>query len=373
MSGKKRAWAELNLDHLAYNVKQLKSLLAPGCALMPAVKANAYGHGALIIARALQDMGIGQLCTASVEEGIAIRKAGITGQILILGYTPPCQFEALSKYSLTQTAVDLSYAEKLRDYGKPVSVHVGIDTGMHRLGVRSENIEEIARIWTFDNLKITGLFSHLCVSDGLSCEEKKFTWEQIKKFNAVAEALRKKGIGGFKTHIQGSYGILNYPYLTFDYARPGIALYGVLSSSHDRTVSDVKLKPVLSLKAGIGCMKVLHDGEGAGYGLDYHAAGERQIAVVTIGYADGIPRALSNRGCALVHGVRVPIVGRVCMDQLLLDVSGVPGVTAGDVAVFIGKSGGEEITANELAHIAGTISNEVLSRIGSRVKRIKLD
>lgn len=370
MGKKDRAWAELNLDNLTYNVKELRKLLAPECSMMPAVKANAYGHGADIIAKALQNMGIRQFCVASAKEGIMLRKAGIKGQILILGYTPPCQFEELSQFELTQTAVDFSYAERLRDYGKTVLVHVGIDTGMHRLGERSENIEKIARIWTFKNLKVTGVFSHLCVSDGLSCEEREFTWKQIEKFNAVLSVLSKKGIGGFKTHIQGSYGILNYPNLKYDYARPGIALYGALSGLHERTVSEISLKPVLSLKARIGCVKTLRTGETAGYGLDFKAACERRIAVAAIGYADGIPRALSNKGCALLRGVRVPIVGRVCMDQLLLDVSDAPYVRAGDEAIFIGKSGGEEISASELADMAGSISNEVLGRLGSRVERI---
>lgn len=293
---KGRAWIELNIDNLIHNVKQFQKLLSPKCAIMPAIKANAYGHGASLIGKVLQDIGITDFCVASVNEAIELREAGITGQILILGYTSPCHFSDLVQYSLTQTVVDLSCAEQLNNYGQPVDVHVGIDTGMHRLGERSDNIENIYKIWEFKNLKITGIFSHLCVSDGKSQKEKAFTLKQIEEFNSVADSLHKRGITGFKTHIQGSYGVLNYPFLDFDYARPGIALYGVFSTPYDKIVSDIHLKPVLSLKARIECIKWLHTGESAGYGLTYTAAKEMKIAAVSIGYADGIPRGLSNKG-----------------------------------------------------------------------------
>ncbi len=370
MNQRGRAWIELNIDNLIYNVKQFQKLLPKKCMIMPAIKANAYGHGIEIIGMELQSMGIHNFCVASVDEAIELRKAGIIGQILILGYTSPYRFTDLSYYSLTQTVVDFSYAKQLNNYGKPIDVHVGIDTGMHRLGERYDNIETIINIWKLDNLKIKGVFSHLCVSDGESDMERKYTLKQIENFNHVIYSLHQRGIEGFKTHIQGSYGVLNYPFLNYDYARLGIALYGVLSNAHDKVASNINLKPVLSLKAKIECIRFIHAGESVGYGLTYTATKEMKIAAVSIGYADGIPRELSNNGHALINGYQVPIIGRICMDQLLLDVSKVLNVNSGDEVVFIGKSKNKEITASEFADKANTISNEILSRLGSRLERI---
>lgn len=371
---KGRAWIELNLDNLAHNVKQFQKLLPKKCALMPAVKANAYGHGAVQIGLKLAEMGIRDYCVASASEAVELRRAGIKGQILILGYTSPCQLHDLADYQLTQTVVDLAYARVLNDYGQPLCVHVGIDTGMHRLGERSEDVEKICEIWGLENLRITGVYSHLSASDGNSEAEIAYTRKQIEEFQAVVETLHRRGISGFKTHLQGSYGVLNYPELEFDYARVGIALYGTLSMPGDKIKADAKLRPVLSLKARVTCVKALHENEAAGYGLAFRADREMRIGVVSIGYADGIPRELSNKGYALVNGCRANVIGRVCMDQLLLDVTGVPKVSAGDEAVFIGRSGEREILACEAAECAGTISNEILSRLGSRVERvIRLD
>lgn len=368
---KGRAWIELNMDNLVHNVKEFRNILPKGCALMPAVKANAYGHGMGQIGQALAEIGIQDFCVASAGEAVELRNAGITGQILILGYTPPCQFEDLVHYHLTQTVVDLPYGRLLNDFGHPVLVHVGIDTGMRRLGERSEDMDNIFKIWELGNLDIRGVYSHLSVPDGISREEIAFTRKQIAEFETVVSALHRNGIGGFQTHLQGSYGVLNYPELNrFDYARVGIALYGVLSLPGDRIGAEVTLKPVLSLKARVACVKQLHAKEPAGYGLSFTAKREMKIAVASIGYADGIPRELSNKGYALVHGCRADIIGRVCMDQLLLDVSGIRDVSAGDEAVFIGKSGEQTISACEVAECAGTISNEILSRLGNRVERV---
>lgn len=370
MYQKGRAWIELNLNNLTYNVRQFQKLLPASCTLMPAVKANAYGHGAPIIARALENMGICDFCVASVGEGIELRDAGITGQILILGYTSPHQFPELSRYRLTQTLVDYEYARALHQSGLSLDVHVGIDTGMHRLGERSENIETLRKIWQFQNLNITGVFSHLCTADGATESDRAFARKQIASFDASVAALRAHGCSGFKTHMQGSYGVLNYPGLRYDFARVGIALYGAYCAPTDETEADLPLRPVLSLKSRIECVKELHPGESIGYGLTFTAAREMQTAAVSIGYADGVPRALSNRGHVLVNGRKAPIIGRICMDQLLIDVSGAPHVMPGDEVVLIGKSGRNQIAASELADRTDTIANEILSRLGNRLERI---
>lgn len=370
MYQKGRAWIELNMENLKHNVEQFRLLLPADCALMPAVKANAYGHGAVLISRALQEQGIQNFCVASAAEGIELRNAGITGKILVLGYTHPNQFGDLVRYDLTQTVVDGNYAWELQRDGRRFTVHVGIDTGMHRLGERWENVEEIVKIFHFSNLKVTGVYSHLCVSDGMSPKEREYTLEQIHHFAYVIEELHRRGIHDFKCHLQGSYGILNYSELCFDYARAGIALYGILSGKTDQVNAVVDLKPVLSLKARVESVKMLYQGEGAGYGLAYSAKENQKIGVLSIGYADGIPRELSNRGYVLCNGKQAPVIGRICMDQMLVDLSGVDQVKPGDEAVLIGTSGQLEVRAEDMAQWAGTISNEILSRLGERLERV---
>lgn len=370
MGTKDRAWVEVDIGSLAHNVAQLKAILPLQCAMMPAVKADAYGHGAVIITKALQELGITDFCVATADEAIALRKANIEGQILILGYTPPNRVSDLARYALTQTVVDADYAKMLNDCGVNLAVHIGVDTGMRRLGERSDNIDGICRMWELSHLNITGVYSHLCAADGNSQREREVTKKQIAAFGAVIAALHKRGIKQFKTHLQGSYGILNYPFLQYDYARPGIVLYGALSAPDDRVVSDIKLKPVLSLKARVACVKRLHKGETLGYGLTYRANREMKIAVLAAGYADGIPRELSNKGVCLINGERAAIVGRICMDQMMADVTDIPGAARGDEAILIGKSGEHEITAAGLAEESGTISNEILSRLGGRLERI---
>lgn len=399
MREKDRAWIEVDQKSLLSNAAKLQRLAGPQTALMPAVKANAYGHGDVLISGILQEAGIRNFCVASAEEAVRLRKAGISGQILILGYTHPEEFPALAQWDLTQTAVDPEYARRLSDFavkqgrrGKKyreekdsgqgdgtggISVHIGVDTGMHRLGIPFERPDLIEKVRKLPGLKVTGVYSHLCVSDGRTPAEEEYTREQIRRFETVTEYLRRDGKRNILSHIQGSYGLLNYPEYAFDLARPGIALYGCLSSGTDCVKTGVTPDPVLSLKARIASVKELPFGECAGYGLTYTAESTRKTAIVSIGYADGIPRCLSNRGYALVRGRKVPIIGRICMDMLTLDVTDVPGVHAGDEAVFIGRSGKKEngekedlITAESVAEAAGTITNELLSRLGARLDRI---
>lgn len=372
MQPKSRAWIELNQENLRHNAELLRGLLPEQCALMPAVKANAYGHGAALITKELQALGIRDFCVASISEGIELRQNGIKGQILILGYTHPDDFGELRRFGLTQTVVDAGYAKTLQNFGEEISVHVGIDTGMHRLGEWHENLPEILQMWDCKNLCIKGVFSHLCTSDGLAEEEQAFRKLQEQRFQTVIRKLHRNGKHGFRTHLQGSYGILNGTDEAYDYARVGIALYGVLSESSPELEKKFDLRPVLSLKARIECVKEVEEGEGAGYGLSWHADSRRKLAAVSIGYADGIPRSLSNRGHALVRGGKAPVVGRVCMDQLLLDVTEVPGAKPGDEAVFIGESGGLKLRAEEMAAEARTITNELLSRLGNRLTRVML-
>lgn len=367
---KGRAWIELDRAALRHNVEALHALLPNGCELMPAVKANAYGHGAILISWELKRLGINAFCVATVQEGVELRRNGITGTILVLGYTHLKDFSLLRRYHLTQTVLDFSYAKILDRYGKKISVHVKIDTGMHRLGERSEKIEEISEIFQCRNLNIEGVFTHLCVVDENFPESVAFTHAQAKAFYDVVAELRQHGFTCPKKHLISSDGLLHYPELAENYARVGIALYGILSTRADTERCGISLEPVLSIKARIALVKDLFSGEAAGYGLQFVAPQDTRIAVVAIGYGDGIPRSLScGVGSVLVHGIKAPIIGRICMDQMLVDISNIPNVKSGDIAVIIGQSGNERITACDLAEQDGTISNEILSRLGERLER----
>ena len=366
-----RAWIELDREALSQNVEALLAMLPDHCALMPAVKADAYGHGAVLIARELNRIGVEAFCVASAGEGEELRREGVRGEILVLGYTDPIQFDLLHRCRLTQTIVDYQYAERLNGYGKRLHVHIGVDTGMHRLGIGYEERSLIMDIFEMKNLAVDGLFTHLCTSDGQALKEQSFTDLQARRFYSVVDDLERNGYSCPKLHLQSSYGILNYPKLAEDYARVGIALYGVLSTREDTKRWEDVLRPVLSLKARVACVRRLCCGETAGYGMAFTAQRDMEIATITVGYGDGLPRNLSGgQGFVLINGRRAPVVGRICMDQTIVDVSGIPDVKAGDVAVLIGKSGDKEISAGDLAGWAGTITNEILSRMGARLERV---
>ncbi len=373
MGNTARAWIELDMNNLRHNINIMRSLLPDGCQLMAVLKANAYGHGAVEIARELNSNGIRAFCVASVLEGVELREHGIEGEILILGYTHPTQFYLLRKYSLMQTVIDYEYAKALDDYGEELIVHVKIDTGMHRLGERSDNVDQILQIFKYKNLVIDGIYTHLCVVDSDRQVDRNFTQKQIDNFNWVLSRIQKQGFSLPKVHIQSSYGIFNRSDLSFDYARVGIALYGMLYTLDDTEKYNIGLRPVLSVKARVSTVKTLFAGEAVGYGLAFKALHNMRIAAITFGYADGIPRCLScGIGHVLINGQKAPIVGRICMDQMMVDVSGIEDVKQGDIAVIIGKSDKDEITACEIAEQAGTVSTEILSRLGRRLERVVL-
>lgn len=365
-----RAWVELDREALAHNVAVLRRLLPPHCTLMPAVKANAYGHGAVPVARELNRLGLQAFCVATAQEGAELRAGGVQGEILVLGYTHPQQARLLHQNHLTQTVVDHSYGMALEAQNVPLEVHLKLDTGMHRLGEGSDRVDTLVPLFACRNLKVTGAFTHLCAAGTASPEDRAFTLSQGRAFCTALARLEAQGCPIPKRHLLSSYGLLHYPELGGDYARVGIALYGVLSSPADLTRCPVTLRPVLSLKAQVAQVRTLEAGEQAGYDLQFTAQRPTKLAVLTIGYGDGLPRSLScGVGAALVGGRKAPIAGRVCMDQTLVDVTDCPPVAPGDTAVLIGTSRGLEITACDLAKETGTIANEILSRLGTRLER----
>lgn len=369
-----RAWIELDAAALRHNVQELQGLLPAGAHLMPVVKADAYGHGAALVAKELNRMGIRSFCVATATEGAALRACGIRGEILVLGYTEPEQFPLLQRCRLTQTLTDSGYAYLLDAYGRKrnlrLPVQIKIDTGMHRLGQRPEELEQIHSVWQRRHLAVTGVYTHLCEDEAATQAGRAMTSRQADAFFSLIAALERSGCPCGTRHLLASEGLLRYASLGGDCARVGIALYGVLASRSCLSDCPVQLQPVLSLKARVAQTRFVPQGEGVGYGQLDCADHDRRIATLTIGYADGVDRLLScGRGHVLLHACAAPVVGLICMDQMMVDITRIPEVRAGDTAVLIGRSGDCEITAYDLAEATGTITNEVLSRLGARLTR----
>ena len=365
-----RAWIEIDLKNLEHNVKELKKLMPQKCRMMAVIKAEAYGHGAPEVALALNGMGVFSFAAATIEEGIALRKKGVRGEILILGYTGPQRAKDLVHYDLTQTIVSYDHALEFSGSRNRIKAHIKIDTGMHRLGIDSSDFLSVKKLYSMKHLKICGMYTHLCCADSLKPQDAAFTDHQIGAFYQLVEQMKENKLPVPKLHIQSSYGLLNYPDLECDYVRIGIALYGVLSSEKQKTLRTPDLRPVLSLKARVILIRSVKKGETVGYGRDFTAERDSEIAILSIGYADGYPISLSNgRGFAVINGQQAPVAGRVCMDQLAVDITGLQGIQVGDIAELIGFEGKLEI-ASGVADRAGTISNELLSRMGMRLPRV---
>lgn len=360
-----RAWIEVNLDNLRSNVQALNQAMPDKCELMAVVKAEAYGHGAFEAAAYLEKIGVEAFAVATIEEGIALRKFGIRGDILILGYTSPERAKELKRFKLMQTLVSYDYAAELNSMGVKIDVHIKLDTGMHRLGFDCDEISKIADVFSMKNISVKGIYTHLCAADSFSQDDVIFTENQISKFYNVLEILKAAGIKIPKTHIQSSYGLLNYPDIECDYVRAGVSLYGVLSKPNDDTRLKPDLKPVLSLKSRVVLVRDVKAGDTVGYGRAFTAEKDSKIAIISIGYADGLPRSLScgNTG-VMINGGKARIVGRICMDQTAVDVTDIDNVKVGTTVTVIGDG----ISAEAAAEDSGSITNELLSRLGRRLK-----
>lgn len=339
---------------------------------MAVVKANAYGHGAVECARICQRAGVSAFAVATAQEGARLRRGGVRGEILVLGYSGPEVFPLLARYRLSQAVAGLEHARLLEAYGRPLRVHLKLDTGMHRLGIPWDDAGALRAIFACRRLRIRGLFTHLSDAESGDEESRRRTRRQMDRFFQAARTLRQAGLDPGLLHLQGSYGLLNYgPLEGCGLVRAGIALYGLLSAPGDRTSLRPELRPVLSLRARVAQIHTLRPGQRAGYDGAFCARRPTTLALVTIGYADGWPRCLSNGvGRVLIRGQSAPIAGLICMDQLLADVTGIPGVAPGDAVTLIGRDGEACLTAGEAAQAAGTITNELLARLGPRLPRI---
>lgn len=376
-----RTWALINLDALDYNVKSIRAVLPEKTKIMGVVKADGYGHGDAQIAQALVQNGVDFLAVSNIEEALSIRSLGLKDSagneigLLILGYTPVDMALTLAKNNIAQTLLSLEYAKKLNTECEKnavrLCVHIKIDTGMNRIGVIENDIHdaqaEVAQICSLGSLACEGIFSHLSSADMDDAESMLYTKKQMKRFDNLISRLESKGIHFKYHHIQNSAGISVIQNGSYEYARAGIVLYGVAPSE---VKTKLLLKPVMSVKTVVSLVKELDEDEAVSYGRRFVSRKKMKLATVPIGYADGYPRLLSNKGYMLVKGKRAKIVGNVCMDQLMLDVTDIEAVSENDVVTVIGTDGNETIGFNELADMIGTIGYELMCLISKRVPRV---
>lgn len=369
----RRSWIEIDLDQIKQNYFIYKNSLQTDAEIMAVIKADAYGHGDAHIARWLSEQGCCLFAVSNIDEAVGLRNAGIKGEILILGYTSPKYAKTLSYLDLSQAIVSEEYAEALSQTGQRVKCQFAIDTGMNRIGLDGDNTsscEEIIRKYS-DSLIVEGLFTHLCVADTDSDDAKEFTYGQIRKFKAVADAVADLKLP--YVHCCNSAGGLYYLKNNSEFegigkiVRLGIVLYGLKADADNQLPDGVR--PAMTWKSVVSMVKNVHQGETIGYGRTFMVEKEMKVATVTTGYADGLNRLLSNKGFVMINGCKAPIVGRICMDQTLVDVTEIPGVKMGSEVVIIGKSGNLTYTADDMAQNLETIGYEVICNITKRVQR----
>lgn len=363
-----RSWVEISLPTLERNYEIYKKNLPEKMQVMAVVKADAYGHGDTVVAKFLSDRGVSYFAVSNIDEAIRVRKAGITGKILILGYTPIARASELAEYDITQALLSEEYAERLAMTKLPVKCEFALDTGMRRIGLNAddpETCEKVIRKYC-GRLNLDGLFTHLCVADTDTPEARAFTRGQIAKYEAVL--LRVRDLNLPYCHCLNSAGGLWHATEQSCFARLGIILYG-LKPDYLNTLPE-GISPALSWKSTVSMVKEIHAGDSIGYGRTFRAEKTMKIATVPTGYADGYNRLLSNKGFVLINGQKAPIVGRVCMDQMTVDVTEIPNVTAETEVVLLGRSGELSFTADDMAQIAGTIGYEIVCDISKRVDRV---
>lgn len=375
----KRTWAEISLDNLNHNYHALREKLPSECRFLGVVKADAYGHGAVPVSRHLKELGAEFLAVSNFEEATQLRCNGIRGPILILGYTPVKYAEDLAKMGIRQEVHSLEYArtlnERLKGLHRRLRVHIKLDTGMSRLGFfaydHEQTVEELKEVARMDNLLIEGVFTHFPVADSIDGADENFTRTQFERFTSMLTTLQGVGIKPEIRHCCNSGASILYPEYAMDMIRPGIATYGVLPSGDLR--GRIDLKPVMSLRSTIFQIRDFEPNITVSYGRTYTTRDPERIAVVGIGYADGLSRSFSNNISFLLHGKRVPQVGRICMDMCMIDISKVPEAQVNDVVTVFGEDGGDEIEVESLSNRLNTIPYEILCGINKRIPRIYLD
>lgn len=368
-----RVYAEINLDAVVENLERMKDNIHSETKIMAVIKTDGYGHGAVAVAQETEKLPwLFGFAVATAEEAVILRKAGITKPILILGFTFPDAYEAIVKYDLRPAVFKADMAKALSDeavrQGKTVYFHIKVDTGMRRIGIlpTDENIAFVKETAGLANVRMEGIFTHFAKAD---MADKGPTAEQIRQFRSFTDKLSKAGITFDVRHCSNSAGIIGIPEANMDMVRAGITLYGLWPSKEVRK-DIVKLTPVLSLKSRISYIKEIEAGDSVSYGGTYVANATRRVATVPVGYGDGYPRALSGKGYVLACGKRAPILGRVCMDQFMADVTDIPEAREYMEVTLIGEDRGERITMEELGDLSGRFNYELACDIGKRVPRV---
>lgn len=366
-------WAEIDLNAIEYNTKNIKKIVGDK-ELIAVVKADCYGHGACEIAPTLLKSGASRFAVAMLSEAIKLRNSGITSPIMILGYTPIELADELIKYDIEQTVYDLSYAEELSKLAemlhKKAKIHLALDTGMGRIGFfpNEESLNDINTINGLKGIEIIGMFTHFSTSDEA---DKSYTNKQFNKITSFIEKLKNQGIDIPLKHASNSGAIIDMPETYLDAVRAGIILYGYYPSN-EVMKKKLSIKPALTVKAKIAHVKTMDEGMYISYGRTYQTSRKSIIATIPMGYADGYLRELSSKGKVIINGQFAPIVGRVCMDQFMVDVTDIPNVHTGDEAILLGESNGLKITADEFAEMAGTINYEIICMLKDRIPRVYL-
>lgn len=373
-NSKERSWIEINTKHLEYNINQIKQIIPKTTQIMAVVKANAYGHDSIIISKKLQEIGINDFAVATLSEAIKLRENNITGNILILGYTEPEELQKVIDNNIMQTIVDNDYAKsvlKANLHGK-LKCHVKINTGMNRIGEFYDNFAALSEIYQNPALQIEGTFTHLCVSDSDKIEDINFTKEQINRFDKAIEFIKNQGLNPGKLHTQASYGTINYTNCKYDYVRMGILMYGINASYDCYNKYNVDFKPVMSVKSKVTSIKYINPEETVSYGRTFKADNKIKIASVGIGYADGVPRALSNILIVKINNKKYHQIGRICMDQLMIEIDDDNPIAIGDEVILIDPNESKDLTLEDWAKLTNTITDEIICQFTTRLKRIEI-
>ncbi|MDO5522372.1 MAG: alanine racemase [bacterium] len=372
-------WCEIDLDLLAHNIVETKKIISKDTRIMAVIKDQAYGHGDVTIAHEMECLGIDFFAVSHIDEAIRLRNSGIESNILILTYTSPEAFGLLIQYHLTQALISFEYARKLNSFCKDnscrCSAHVKVDTGMHRLGLcydgTASTLKPLLELYRLPNLTITGTYTHFAVADSLIVSDKDYTLHQNQLFQKLLCKLKEEGISPGILHTQNTPATLHYPEFHYDYVRVGTLLMGLPYGDIALSSKAENFKPLFSLKAKVALVKTLPPNSKISYGLNYTTSSTEQIALVTIGYGDGYPRYLSNRKvCVIINDCLAEVIGNICMDQLLINVTDIPHVTEGDTVTLIGSSGDHTVSLNYIAQLMNTVSNELVDHINPRVPRV---
>ncbi len=366
-----RVKSDINLDAIHENVVNAKALTKPGTKLMAIIKADAYGHGAVMVAHTLEDVA-DAYGVAILEEGIELRQSGINKPILILGYTPAPLYPAMIKYDIATAVFEYDMAKKMSDtaekMGKKAKVHIKLDTGMSRIGFKQdeESLEAIKKISKLPGIEIEGCFTHFATMDE---KDKTKAMKQFERYMDFVKKIEDAGIKIPVKHVSNSAGIIEKPEVNLDMVRDGICVYGMYPSEEvDKT--KLKLTPAMEIKSYVSFVKTLEAGVEIGYGGTYTTTKETVVATIPVGYADGYSRALSNRGRVLIKGKSFPIIGRICMDQFMIDISSKPDIKQGDEVTLVGRDGDEYISIEEVADMSYSFNYEFVCDIGKRIPRV---